>query len=162
MARVEVDQTSGVADVTDATRRSTVAQDQANDVAYDEQQVRTIRHANLYLTRIDPWSIMKNAFLLSLAVAIILVVAVAVMWWMLTASGTLSNLTRQINDIAGSGSISVDLAGLLSFSRVMGVTGIIAGIEVVLLSALATLFAYLYNLAVGLTGGISVTLTEDH
>lgn len=162
MANVEVDQASEVADVTDATRRSTVAQDQANEAAYDQQQVRTIRHANLYLTRVDPWSIMKNAFLLSLAIAIILVVAVAVMWWMITASGTLSNLTRQINEITGSGSFTLDLTGLLSFSRVMGVTAVIAAIEVVLLSALATLFAYLYNLAVGLTGGIAVTLTEDH
>jgi len=33
--------------------------------------------------------------------------------------------------------------------------------EVVLVSALATLFAYMYNLSVGITGGLQLTLTED-
>lgn len=123
---------------------------------------RTIRHAHLYLTRLDPWSVMKNAFMLSIAIAIVMIVATLVLWLMLTASGTLSSLTNTVNDIAGSGASSVDLAGLLSFSRVLGITTMIALMEVVLVSALATLFAYLYNLAVGLTGGLQVTLTEDH
>lgn len=125
-------------------------------------QGRTIRHAHLYLTRLDPWSVMKNAFMLSIAIAIVMVVATLVLWLMLTASGTLTALTNTVNDIAGSGSSAVDLAGLLSFSRVMGITAMIALMEVVLVSALATLFAYLYNLAVGLTGGLQVTLTEDN
>lgn len=123
---------------------------------------RTIRHAHLYLTRLDPWSVMKNAFMLSLAIAIVLIVATLVLWLMLTASGTLTSLTRTVNDVAGSGSSNVDLAGFLSFGRVLGVTALLSLMEVVLVSALATLFAYMYNLAVAITGGLQVTLTEDH
>lgn len=123
---------------------------------------RTIRHAHLYLTRLDPWSVMKNAFMLSIAIAIVLVVATLVLWLMLTASGTLSSLTRTVNDVAGSGASAVDVGGFLSFGRVFGVTTMLALLEVVLVSALATLFAYLYNLAVGITGGLQVTLTEDN
>lgn len=123
---------------------------------------RTIRHAHLYLTRLDPWSVMKNAFMLSIAIAIVMVVATLVLWLMLTASGTLSSLTRTVNDVAGSGASAVDLGGFLSFGRVLGITTMLALMEVVLVSALATLFAYLYNLAVGITGGLQVTLTEDN
>jgi len=121
-----------------------------------------VRHANLYLTRLDPWSVMKVALMLSIALAIVTLVAVAVLWTMLAMSGTISAITRTATDIAGTGAGSVDITGLLSFSRVMGVTAVVAFMEIILFSALATLFAYLYNLAVAFTGGLAVTLTEDH
>ena len=127
----------------------------------DAGETRTIRHAHLYLTRIDPWSVMKNAFMLSIAIAIVLVVAVMILWGMLTASGSIAALTRTVDDIAGSGASAVDLTGLLSFGHVLSVTLVIAVMEVILVSALATLFAYMYNLSVGITGGLQVTLTED-
>ena len=50
---------------------------------------------------------------------------------------------------------------VLDFSRVMGVAVIIASVEIVLTSILATLFAVIYNLSVGLTGGIEVVLSDD-
>jgi len=130
--------------------------------AADGEQTRTIRHAHLYLTRIDPWSVMKNAFMLSIAIAIVIVVATMIMWAMLTVSGTLASLTRTVDDLAGSGASAVDLAGLLSFGRVFTIMLGVAVMEVILVSALATLFAYLYNLAVAITGGLQVTLTEDN
>ena len=62
---------------------------------------RTVRHAHLYLTRVDPWSVMKNAFMLSIAIAIVLIVATMILWGMLTVSGTIAALTRTVDDIAG-------------------------------------------------------------
>jgi hypothetical protein len=44
---------------------------------------------------------------------------------------------------------------------VIGATLIVASVEIVLISALAGLFTILYNLTVGLTGGVEVVLTED-
>jgi hypothetical protein len=38
---------------------------------------------------------------------------------------------------------------------------VLAGVEIVLMTALATLFAFIYNLSVGLGGGLEVTLSED-
>jgi hypothetical protein len=46
-------------------------------------------------------------------------------------------------------------------SRVMGFTMIVAVVDVVLITAIATLAAFLYNLAATLLGGIEVTLAED-
>ena len=138
------------------------AQQKEQQVSEETSSPRRIRHAHLFVTRLDPWSVMKNAFMLSIAIGIVLLVAVAVLWMMLTLSGTLSSLTRTVNDIAGTGAASVDLTALFSFTRVMGTTAIVAVMEIILVSALATLFAYLYNLNVALTGGIQVTLTEDN
>ena len=133
----------------------------AADAHISAAHTRTIRHAHLYLTRVDPWSVMKNAFMLSVAIAIVLVVAVMVLWAMLTASGSIAALTRTVDDIAGSGASAIDLTGLLSFGHVLSITLVIAVMEVILVSALATLFAYMYNLSVGITGGLQLTLTED-
>ena len=119
------------------------------------------RHAHLFVTHVDPWSVMKNAFMLSIAIGIVLIVAVTVLWAMLSLSGTLDSVTRTLNDIAGGGANSIDAAGLFSFSRVVGLAALLAGLEVSLLTALATLFAFLFNLSVGLTGGLQVTLTDD-
>ena len=123
-------------------------------------QVRA-RHAHLFVTHIDPWSVAKNAFMLTLALGIVYIVAVTIIWMMLTVSGTLEQVTSQLTDLAGGGADTLDPASLFSFSRIIGVTSIIAFLEVILLTALATLFAFLYNIAVGITGGLQVTLTDD-
>ena len=43
----------------------------------------------------------------------------------------------------------------------MGITLVVAAADVVLLTALATLCAFMYNLAASLLGGLEVTLAED-
>jgi hypothetical protein len=119
------------------------------------------RRARLLVTRVDPWSVMKSAFMLSVSIAIVTLVAVALLWWSLDVTGVFAAIGRTIDDVAGSGSTSFDFLSLVGFSRVMGVALVLAAIEIVLVSALSTLFAFLYNLSVGLTGGLEVTLSED-
>jgi hypothetical protein len=100
--------------------------------------VRTPKRARLYVTRVDPWSVTKAAFMLALALGVVLVVAVAVLWYVLDVTGF-----------------------FLTFSRVMGVAIVIASVEIVLVSFLATLFSIMYNLSVGLTGGVEVVLSDE-
>ena len=61
-----------------------------------------------------------------------------------------------------SGSVTV-LASLdfLGFGRVVSLSIVIAVIDVVLLTALATLGAFLYNIVASLVGGLHLTLTDD-
>jgi hypothetical protein len=113
------------------------------------------------LTKIDPWSVLKTSFMLSIAFAIVLLVAVAILWWVLDRLGVFDSLSRTVNDIAGSGTTQFDLKSVLSFGRVMGITLVLAAFQIVLLSVLATLFAFLYNLAVGISGGLELTLAEE-
>lgn len=121
----------------------------------------TTRQARVYVTRIDPWSAAKVAFLLSLAIAVIMIVAVATLWWVLDYTDVFITLSRTVNEVFGGAATNFDLVALLDFSRVMGVTVVLASVEIVLVSILATLFAVLYNLSVGLTGGVEVDLSDD-
>ncbi len=120
------------------------------------------RKARLYVSRIDPWSIFKAAFMLALALGIVIVVAVAVLWWVLDYAGVFATVSNSINDVVGSAAANFDLVTLLDFSRVLGVAVVVAAVEVVLISIVATLFAFMYNLTVGLTGGIEVVLTDQN
>ena len=119
------------------------------------------RRARLLVSRLDPWSVMKTAFMLAVSLAIVMLVATAVLWYALDATGVFVAIGKVVNDLAGSGSTNFNFAALVGFSRVMGVALIIAALEIVLTSALSTLFAFLYNLSVGLTGGVEVTLSEE-
>lgn len=142
-------------------RVPTVSGEEAFAPATTAPQARGVRRARLMVTRVDPWSVLKTAFMLSLAFAIILLVAVAILWFMLDQLAVFDALSRTVNDIAGSGTTQFDLKSVLGFGRVMGVTLVVAAVQIVLLSVLATLFAFLYNLAVGISGGLEVTLAEE-
>ena len=54
-----------------------------------------------------------------------------------------------------------DIEDYVGMDRVMGITMLIAAIDVVLITALATLGAFIYNMAASLLGGVEVTLAED-
>lgn len=118
------------------------------------------RKARLYVSRLDPWSVAKVAFMLAVALGIVLVVALAVLWWVLDFTGVFETLARNVNDVVGNAQTNFDLLSLLDFSRVLGVAIVLASIEVVLVTGFVTLFAVLYNLTVPITGGVEVVLTD--
>lgn len=136
----------------------TAAPDAAR-VQGDGQVTRRGRRARVYVTRIDPWSIAKAAFLLSLAIGIVIIVAVGVVFWTLDSTGALDSVSRTVDDVLGTGGF--DLLTSLELGRVLGLAAVIASVEIVLVSALATLFAFLYNITVGLTGGVEVILSDE-
>jgi len=123
--------------------------------------IRAPRRARLYVTRIDPWSVTKAAFMLALAIGIVIVVAVGVLWWVLDTTGVFITVSRSIDEVVGSATTGFDLLAYLEFSRVIGAAVVVASVEIVLVSFLATLFALMYNLTVGLTGGIEVVLSDQ-
>ena len=129
--------------------------------------VRSVRRAKVALTRIDPWSVMKISFALWVALGIVVVIATAILWWVLDSSGVFSQISQSIVKVTGSdtgsgnlSTTSFQLVDFVSFSRVMGVATVLAVINTILLTALSTLAAFLFNLSTGLVGGVDVTLTE--
>jgi hypothetical protein len=118
------------------------------------------RRARLYVSRFDPWSVTKAAFILSLAIGIVLVVAVTAVWFVLDRTGVIESLSGTVTDVVGSTS-GLDLITSLGFGQVIGATLILVSVEIVLISILAGLFTILYNLTVGITGGVEVVLSED-
>jgi hypothetical protein len=123
---------------------------------------RGTRRARLRLVHLDPWSVMKTSFLLSIAFGIVTVVAVAVVWSVLGAAGVWDSIDNTVSDVLGSQSgAPFQVEDYVGTSRVLGFTMIVAVVDVILITAISTLGAFLYNLAAALLGGIEVTLAED-
>ncbi|GAA2467419.1 DUF3566 domain-containing protein [Streptomyces macrosporus] len=120
------------------------------------------RKARLRVAKVDPWSVMKVGFLLSIALGICTIVAVAVLWMVMDAMGVFTAVGGTVSEATSTdGGGGFDLEGFLSLPRVLTFTSVIAVIDVVLATALATLGAFIYNLSAGFVGGVEVTLAED-
>ncbi len=124
--------------------------------------VRAPRRARLRLTRVDPWSVMKTSFLLSIAFAVVTVVSVAMVWQVLGAAGVWDSINSTIQEgIGGQDVASFRIEDYVGTSRVLGFTMLVAAIDVVLITAASTLVAFLYNMSAALLGGVEITLAED-
>ncbi|GAA1906748.1 MULTISPECIES: DUF3566 domain-containing protein [Arthrobacter] len=119
------------------------------------------RKARLLVSKIDPWSVLKMSFLLSVALGVVTVVAAIVLWTVLDLTGIFDQVNRLLGEIAGSESGGFDLREFASLGQVVSFATIIAVVNVLLLTALSMLSAVLYNIASTLVGGIGVTLTDD-
>ncbi len=120
------------------------------------------RRARLRLSRIDPWSVMKASFLLSIAFGVVTFVAVFMIWSVLGAAGVWDSINSTVASvIEGDQPSDFDVTNYVGMSRVLGFTLLLAVIDVILLTAIATLGAFLYNMAAALLGGVEVTLSED-
>lgn len=121
-----------------------------------------VRRARLKIANIDPWSVMKVSFLFSVALGVILLVAVALLWLLLDFMGFFSTVASTVDDISGEeGSSGFDVVAFFSLPRVLGMATIVALVDIVMITALTTLCAYLYNISTDLVGGVEVTLAEE-
>jgi hypothetical protein len=121
------------------------------------------RRARLRMTRIDPWSVMKTSFLLSIALGIVIVVSVLMVWSVLSAADVWASINQTVQDVVGGQEASTfDIEDYVGTRRVVGFTMIVAAVDVVLVTAICTLGAFLYNMSASLLGGIEVTLAEDN
>jgi hypothetical protein len=146
-----------------STERTTGSSGQRSDAPRPAApRPRGTRRARLRLVHLDPWSVMKTSFLLSIAFGIVTVVAVAVVWSVLGAAGVWESINSTVTDVlGGEAASSFDIQNYVGASRVLGFTMIVAVVDVILITAIATLSAFLYNLAAALLGGLEVTLAED-
>ncbi|QCX26110.1 DUF3566 domain-containing protein [Nocardioides jishulii] len=124
---------------------------------------KVARRARLRLTRIDPMSVMKTSFLLSVAFGVVTFVAVLIVWTILGAAGLWDAVNDTVATVITSGdqASTFDIRDYVGMGRVLGFTLIVAVIDVILLTAIATLGAFLYNMAAALLGGVELTLSED-
>jgi hypothetical protein len=119
------------------------------------------RKANLVIARVEPWSVMKFSFLISLVLWIVLFVAVALLYYALSSLGVFDALQRTLASVTSSQtSTGVDLSKWTSATRVLGYTMLLGAVDVVLITAISTVGAVIYNLVTHLGGGIEVTLKE--
>ena len=127
------------------------------------QRSRAPRRVKLTMSRLDPWSVMKISFLLSVAAGIAFVVAIAALWLLLSGMGVFADVNRTVGDIVSneaSGS-TFDIMDYIGVGRVVSLAVVIGVIDVILATAMATLGAFLYNVCSALVGGLQVTLSDD-
>jgi len=117
------------------------------------------RRLRLTVTRIDPWTVLRLSFLLSIATAIITVVALLLLWSMLATAGVFGSVDDALQSVLGDGAATV--TQYFSFGRVLSVGLLIGAIDVVLITALATIGAFLFNLAASLVGGLELSVTDE-
>jgi len=120
-----------------------------------------VRRARLLISKVDPWSVLKMAFLLSVALGIVTVVAAIVLWTVLDLTGIFDQVDSLLGTLAGTEGGGFELKKVASLGQVASFATIIAVVNVVLLTALSMLSAVLYNISATLVGGIGVTLTDD-
>ena len=117
------------------------------------------RRARLQLRHIDTWSALKISLVLSIALFFVWMVAVGLLYGVLSGLGvfdTLNDLFGQLGTSSGGeGGGDVITPGI-----VFGGAAVIGAINIVLMTALATVAAFVYNLCADLVGGLEVTLAE--
>ena len=116
------------------------------------------RRASLQIKRIDPWSALKLALILSLAMFLVWMVVVGVLYGVLQGMGVWNKINLNSAEVLSAGDSSK--GDLITPGRVFGIAAVLGLINVVLFTALATVFAFIYNVSSDLAGGIEVTLSE--
>jgi hypothetical protein len=121
------------------------------------------RKAHLQVARFEPWSVMKFSFIMSLVCFLVLFVAVAVLYVILSWLGVFDALSNTIRDLTSNDqgkSGGLNPASWFSAARILGYTALIGTLNVLLITALATVWSVIYNMAADLVGGVEVTLRE--
>lgn len=114
--------------------------------------------ASMQIRRIDPWSTLKVSLLLSVALFFVWMIAVAFLYLVLGGMGVWSKLNSNVGDLLNNTSGSS--GELVSSGTIFGGAVLIGLVNIVLLTAMATIAAFIYNLATDLIGGIEVTLAD--
>ena len=104
---------------------------------------------------------MKFSFVVSLVAFVILFVAVCVLYGTLNALGVFDSLQRVVTSLTSSqGSAGVNAKAWITASKVLGYTALLGSLNIVLITAMSTIGAVVYNLTSRLVGGVEVTLRE--
>ena len=120
-----------------------------------------VRRARLRIEEIDPWSAARTAFLLGVSLAATITVTFTVLYVFLTALGWFDAIDRVLGDVTGPGALDAGISSSLSLVRVFVVSLVVGIFQTVVLTALAAVFAFIYNATVAISGGLEVTLSED-
>lgn len=115
------------------------------------------RRASLQVRRFDPWSVLKLALVLGVALFFVWMFAVGVLYAVLDGMGVWAQLNGTYQDLtsdAGGG------GELITAGGVFGVAAVIGVVNIILFTALASVSAFIYNISADVAGGIEVTLSE--
>jgi hypothetical protein len=123
-------------------------------------KVRGPRRARLQLRHIDTWSALKISLVLSIALFCVWMVAVGILYGVLGGLGVFDTLNDLIGQLGSSSGDEAASSDVINAKVVLGGAAVIGAVNIVLLTALSTVAAFVYNLCSDLVGGLEVTLAE--
>ena len=112
--------------------------------------------ASMQIRRVDPWSVLKVSLVLSVATFFVWMIAVAFLYLVLGGMGVWAKLNSNVGDLLNNTSNSE----LVSSGTIFGGAALVGLVNIVLLTAMATVGAFIYNLTTDLVGGVEVTLAD--
>jgi hypothetical protein len=118
------------------------------------------RRARLNVKRIDPWSVMKFSFAVSLVLFVVVIVAASVLYLALDAMGVFTSINNTVAELVDAGGGESTDTFRISAQGVIGTAAVLGALNVLLFTSLATLGAFIYNVCADLVGGVEVTLAE--
>lgn len=130
-----------------------------DQAASTEPEKRGPRRVRLTLARLDPFSVMKLSFLVAIAIGVATVVAVVLLWNLVDAIGLWSQIDQLGRDL--NNGEPLPFMDFFSFSKMVSYGTVVAVVNVVIITALGTLLAFLYNIVAALLGGLKLTFTDE-
>ncbi len=119
-----------------------------------------VKQVRLKLKAIEVWSAVKLGFFVSVALAIATIVGAFLLWLVLSSAGVFGSVTGLLSSVLGDGS-GVNLEAEFGLGNVMGTAVSLALLNVVLTTALAAVWAAIFNLIAKMVGGVSLTFTNN-
>lgn len=117
------------------------------------------KQVRLKLVYIDLWSAVKLAFVVSIAMGVVLVVASIMIWVVLESTNVFDAVDGILREILAEDTFTVGSA--FSLVNVALFTLVVAAMNVVIGTALGAIASMLYNYTVRLTGGLLVGFTNQ-
>ncbi|MDC0911872.1 DUF3566 domain-containing protein [Aquiluna sp.] len=118
------------------------------------------KQIRLKLRVIDVWSATKVGFFVAIAAGIAIVVGAWLIWSVLANSGVFSAVGGLLSSVLGEAN-AFNLEDEFSFDNVMSTAVTLALLNLVITTALAAIYALVFNLISKLVGGISLTFTNN-
>lgn len=115
--------------------------------------------ASMQIRRVDPWTVLKVSLVLSVVLFFVWMIAVAFLYLVLGAMGVWSKLNSNVGDLLTSAS-GASGGELVSSGTIFGGAALVGLVNIVVLCAMATIGAFIYNLTTDLVGGVEVTLAD--
>lgn len=119
------------------------------------------RRVRLAVSRVDPWSVMKMSFLISVALGIAGVILTAVLWMILSTMNVFADIEGVLASLQTATANPFSIKDYIGFGRVVSLSVVIGVIDIILMTAISTVMAFLYNICSALVGGLQLSLTDD-
>jgi hypothetical protein len=126
---------------------------------FSTRQAPALKQVQLKLVKVEVWSAMKAGFFITVAAGIATIVGFFALWLIVGQIGLFASLNSLLAGVFGDG--GVDIEQELSLPRVMSFASTLAIVNVILGTALAGLYAMIFNVIGKITGGIAVGFTNN-